>query len=397
MSTLALQDLKVLDLSRLLPGGLCTQILADLGADVVKVEAPPAGDYVRSRAPFHDGEDQTTSSVAFVGLNRNKRSILLDLKHPSGPETLLRLISKSDVVLESFRPGVLDRLSVGFERMREVNPSVILCSITGWGQSGQNSLVAGHDINYLAGVGLLSPTGSISDPPIISGFQAADAAGGLFAVVSILAAIHERSQSGLGQHVDVPMAFAAMSLAAMSVASTLLTGAAVPRQEGLLTGGVVCYQAYRCQDGWIALGALEEKFWRTWCVGVDRVDLLESRYAPTGSSVHDDVTNIFLARSKEQWREFAASHDCCMTVVSGLDEALKSKVVAEAGILHSVTQPGVVNPFIAFGQPFSMSRTPANPHRLPAPTLGAHTREVLLWSGLTSAEVDGLLESGLAG
>lgn len=397
MAALALQNLKVLDLSRLFPGALCTQVLADLGADVIKVEAPPRGDYLRDRAPFHESQERTTSSVPFIGLNRNKRSILLDLKHPEGPETFLRLVSQCDVVLESFRPGVLDRLSVGFEALREVNPRVILCSITGWGRSGPKVHDAGHDINYLAEVGLLSTTGSTSDPPMIPSFQAADAAGALFAVISILAAIHERSRSGMGQHLDVPMAFAALSLASMSVANTLVTGVSVRRDEGLLTGGVVCYQTYRCKDGWVALGALEEKFWSTWCIGVDRTDLVECRHAPTGSAVHRDVAGVFLARTKEQWREFGSNHDCCLSVVSGLDEALKSDVVEESGILHSAVQPGATNPFMTLGQPFSMSRTPPDGNRFPAPPLGAHTREVLLSSGMTFVEVDRLIEAGLAG
>lgn len=391
---LPLDGVRVLDLSRLLPGGLCTVVLADLGADVIKVEAPPRGDYARAREPHHESSDPSTSSATFIGLNRNKRSMVLDMKAPAGAETLLRLVATSDVVLESFRPGVLARNGVGYDAMRAVNPKIVLCSISGWGQQGPTSQVAGHDINYLAELGLLSMTGTSAEEPVLSSMQVADSVGGLLSATVILAALREADASGTGQHIDVSMAHGSLLLAAMTVASTLATGTVLSRAEGLWSGGVTCYQTYRCADGWVALGALEEKFWRAFCLGIDRPDLIEHRYDATGSPVHTDVAEIFAGGSRAQWSTFAARHDCCLTVVRGLSDALSSPVVREAGIIEEFDQPGIAEPVATLTLPVGLSKTPVGSPRRPAPSLGAHTREILREAGLSDAEVNARFKSG---
>ncbi|HMJ01633.1 MAG TPA: CoA transferase, partial [Conexibacter sp.] len=250
-----LAGLKILDLSRLLPGGFCSLLLADLGAEVLKVEDMAMGDYVRWSPPFVEGAEDSARSALFLSLNRNKRSIRIDLKSDAGKEVLLRLAREHDVLLESFRPGVLDRLGVGYERLKAENPGLVYCAITGYGQDGPKRDAAGHDMNYLALAGLLGITGEADGPPIQAAGQIADVGGGaLMAAVGILAALRERERSGLGQVVDVSMADGALSWLAMVAARTLAEGVAPRRGELELAGGLTCYRPYRCADGWVTLG-----------------------------------------------------------------------------------------------------------------------------------------------
>lgn len=376
MSLHALAGVRVLDLTRLLPGGLCTLVLADMGADVVKIEAPGGGDYARMREPHLQDAESTTSSASFRALNRNKRSVVLDLKSSEGLEAMLRLVADADVLVESFRPGVLDRLGLGFETLAKTNPGLVLCQISGWGQEGPKRNSAGHDLNYLAAMGLLSHTGGLDDPPHLPPMQVADASAGLFGACSILAALHERTTSGLGQQIDVSIAHSALMLAPMTVAGVLATKVAQPVSEGIWSGGVTCYQIYRCLDGWVALGALEDKFWRTWCAGVERPDLFESASAPSGSDAHRDVSEIMARRSREEWRKFSEEHDCCLTVVAGLPEALASSLIEQRGSVMRLPHGSSDESYDALALPVRMSRTPPDYEQRPAPRLGAHTRDL---------------------
>ena len=257
----ALEGVKVLDLTRLLPGGFCTLLLADFGADVLKVEDTGMGDYVRWAPPYHEGAEDSAKSSLFLALNRNKRSIRINLKEERGREVLLRLVKEYDVVIESFRPGVLDRLGVGYERLREENPRVIYCAITGYGQDGPYRDRSGHDMNYLGLIGLLGLTGEQDGPPIQSAGQIADLGGGaLMAAFGVLAALHERERSGEGQLVDVSMADGALAWLAMVAGRYFADGQVPKRGELDLAGRFVCYRPYACKDGWVTLGALEPKF-----------------------------------------------------------------------------------------------------------------------------------------
>src|SRR6201991_5346053 len=248
----ALDDVKVLDLSRLLPGGFCSGLLPDFGADVLKVGDTGLGDYVRWAPPHYEGAEQSAGSALFLALNRNKRSIRIDLKTEAGREVLLRLVRESDVLLESFRPGVMDRLGVGYERLRQENPRLIYCAITGYGQTGPYAQRAGHDMNYLALTGLLGLTGDPDGAPVQAAGQIADLGGGaLMAAFGILAALRERDASGEGQFVDISMKDGALSWLAME-AARVLAGAAGPGPgQTPLAGGLICYRPYRCADGWV--------------------------------------------------------------------------------------------------------------------------------------------------
>src|SRR5437660_6100620 len=250
MTALPLEGLTVLDLSRLLPGGFCSLLLGDFGADVVKVEDTGMGDYVRWSPPYYEGAEQTARGALFLALNRGKRSIRIDLKHERGRQVLLRLAREVDVLLESFRPGVLERLGVGYERLRAENPRLVYCAITGYGQDGPNRDRSGHDMNYLGLIGLLGLTGDRDGPPVQSAGQIADLGGGaLMAAVGVLVALRERERFGEGQLVDCSMSDGALSWLAMVAADMFATGNAPRRGSLPLAGGIVCYRPYRCPDG----------------------------------------------------------------------------------------------------------------------------------------------------
>jgi alpha-methylacyl-CoA racemase len=389
----ALDGIRVLDLSRLLPGGFCSGLLADFGADVLKVEDTGPGDYVRWAPPHYEGADQSAGSALFLALNRNKRSIRIDLKSEAGREVLLRLVRESDVLLEGFRPGVMGRLGVGYERLKEENPRLVYCAITGYGQDGPYRDRSGHDMNYLGLVGLLGLTGEADGPPVQAAGQIADLGGGaLMAAVGILVALREREVSGEGQLVDVSMADGALSWLAM-VAARMLADGVTPARGGLeLAGGLACYRPYRCADGHVTLGALEPKFWQAFCRGVGRDDLIEHQFAPPGSDGHSQVAEVFRSHSRAEWQAFNDEHDCCIEPVLDLDEALASDLVRAREMVVEVDQPEL-GPVRLLGTPVKLSRTPGDATR-PAPALGEHTAEVLAEAGFAPEQVEAMLEAG---
>jgi alpha-methylacyl-CoA racemase len=407
--SLPLEGIRVLDLSRLLPGGFCSLLLADFGADVVKVEDTGMGDYIRWSPPYYEGTHDSASSALFLSLNRNKRSIRLDLKSEGGREALLALVRGFDVVLESFRPGVLDRLGVGYERMREQNPGIVYCAISGYGQTGPKRDASGHDMNYLGLIGLLGLTGERGGgvggvgAPIQSAGQIADLGGGaLMAAFGIMAALRERDGSprrpgsGEGQLVDVSMSDGALSWLAM-VAAAHFADDTVPRRGDLpLAGALICYRPYECADGWVTLGALEPKFWQAWCRGVGREELVAMQFERPGSDAHARVEAIFKGRTRADWEAFARQHDCCLEPVLELDEALSSELVRERGMVVELDQPGATRSVRQLGVPIKLTRTPGEHARLPGPALGEHTEEVLLAAGYSQAQVAELLDSGAA-
>jgi alpha-methylacyl-CoA racemase len=408
MADLPLAGISVLDLSRLLPGGFCSLLLADFGAEVLKVEDTGMGDYIRWSPPYVEGAEQSAKSALFLALNRNKRSIRLDLKRDEGREALLRLVAEHDVVLESFRPGVLDRLGVGYERMREVNPGIVYCAISGYGRSGPKREASGHDMNYLGLVGLLGLTGERGGPPMQAAGQIADLGGGaLMAAFGILAALRERDGiparpsgarpgSGEGQVVDVSMADGALSWLSMVAAAYFADGNTPHRGELLLAGSVICYRPYECADGWVTLGALEPKFWQAWCRGVGREELIERQFEAPGSDAHTQVVDVFKTRTRSQWEQFAREHDCCLESVLELDEALDSELVRAREMVVNLQQPGVEGGVRQLGVPIKLERTPGAHDRLPGPALGEHTEEVLAAVGYSAEEIAALLKSGAA-
>ena len=258
-----LAGVRVLDLTRLLPGPFASLVLADLGASVDKLEDPGAGDYLRVTPPLAAGDTSTT----FLALNRGKRSACLDLKKPSARAALLRMVERYDVLFEQFRPGVLERLGLGHGTLRAANPRLIVCALTGYGQDGPMAARAGHDINYLARAGVLGMQGPAGAPPQVPGFQLADFGGGLWSVIGILAALHERASSGKGKVVDVSMVESSMGFALASLGQ-LFGGHSPVRGDEPLTGGLALYGTYETKDGkYVTLGALEPKFYLAFFAG----------------------------------------------------------------------------------------------------------------------------------
>jgi len=401
---LPLEGIRVLDLSRLLPGGFCSLLLADFGAEVLKVEDTGAGDYIRWAPPYYEGAEDSAKSALFLSLNRNKRSIRIDLKTEGGREVLLALVREYDVVLESFRPGVLDRLGVGYERMREENPGLVYCAITGYGQTGPKRDSSGHDMNYLGLIGLLGLSGEgdeVGGHPTQAAGQIADLGGGaLMAAFGILAALRERDGapgspgSGQGQLVDVSMADGALSWLAMVAGQYFADGVVPRRGEQMLAGSVVCYRPYECADGWVTLGALEPKFWQAWCRGVQREDLIEKQFEKPGSEAHAQVVDLFKERTRAEWSQFAGEHDCCLEPILSMDEALASDLVGERDMVVTLDQPGVPDGVRQLGIPVKFDRTPGEHNRLPGPGLGEHTEQVLRAAGYSEEQVAELIEQG---
>ncbi|HLH65494.1 MAG TPA: CaiB/BaiF CoA-transferase family protein [Solirubrobacteraceae bacterium] len=396
--TLPLEGLTVLDLSRLLPGGFCSLLLSDFGADVIKVEEPGSGDYIRWAPPRYEGAQDSAASALFMALNRGKRSVGINLRCEGGRRALLALVRRADVLLESFRPGVMERLGVGWEVLSDANPRLVYCAITGYGRHGPDSRRSGHDLNYLARNGVLALAGEAGGPPVVPGVQVADLGGGaLMAAVGILVALRERERSGRGQLVDCSMFDGSLSWLAMLAAEVLAGGRAPRRGEVGLAGRYCCYRPYECADGWVTLAALEPKFWRAFCEGVGREDLIGGAFEPPGSPTHSQLAQIMRSRTREQWQRFSSEHDCCLEPVLELDEALESELVAAREMVVELAQPGVASPVRLLGVPIKLSRTPGDPARGPAPALGEHTDEVLAAAGLSSAEIAALHEQRAIG
>ena len=371
-------------------------MLADFGAEVLKIEDTGGGDYLRWAPPYCGDEDKAalgTRSALYLALNRNKRSARIDLKSDAGREAFLRLARSYDVLLESFRPGVLDRLGVGYEKLREENPGIVYCAISGYGQSGSQSQRAGHDINYLGQNGLLALTGAAGGPPISAATQIADIGGGsMMATIGILTALRERDRSGEGQVVDVSMTDGSLSWLVYAAARYFADGESRRRGADELSGGLICYLPYEAKDGWVSVGALEPKFWQAFCTGVEREDLLERQFEAPGSAAHAEMTAIFAARTREEWRRFNDEHDCCIEPISELEEALESDLVREREMVVELDQPEI-GKVRQLGVPLKLTRTPAAGPG-PAPALGEHTEAALIEAGYSAQEVEELLASG---
>ena len=393
-----LEDVKVLDLTRLLPGPFCTMMLADYGADVLRVEDTGAGDYLRFWPPYYgDDADNAsgTRSAAYLALNRGKRAIRLDLKKEEGKDLLMRLVDSHDILVESFRPGVMDRLGLGYETLRERNPALIYCAISGYGQDGDNRDRAGHDMNYLGLAGMLGLTGRKGGPPVQAAGQIADLGGGaLMALFGIMAAIHERSRSGEGQFLDVSMTDGALSWLSILAAAYFCDDDVPRRGDPDLSGGRVCYFVYETSDGrWMSLGALEPKFWREWCVGVDREDLIDRQLEPPDSEAGRQVADVFMQKTFDEWVSFGQEHECCLDPILELDEALESDLFKSRSSVVEYEHPsfGKVR---QVGPPIRFSRTTARKPSA-APGVGEHTDEVLAEIGLDKDEIDQLRRGGV--
>ncbi|HEX3859807.1 MAG TPA: CaiB/BaiF CoA-transferase family protein [Pseudolabrys sp.] len=336
-----LSGLVVLDLSTLLPGPLAGLMLAEAGAEVIKVEKP-GGEDARRFPPDFDGE-----SAPFAMLNRGKTSITLDLKEDVDRGKLLTLIKRADILLEQFRPGVMARLGLGYEQARAINPRLIYCSISGYGQSGPRAGEAGHDINYIGNTGLLDLQPGPVERPVVPPMLAADIAGGSFpAVINILLALRARDQSGQGCHIDIAMTDAMFTFGWYAMALGHATGQFVKPGEMWLVGGSPRYQIYPTKDGkLVACGAIEQKFWDSFTAAIGlAADYIDDKRAP--SVTRDAIAKIVMSKTSEEWRPILAKADCCATIIAPLEQAMRDPHFVERGLFaHDVeSQSGRVLP-----------------------------------------------------
>jgi len=327
-----LSGLLVLDFSTLLPGPLAGLMLAEAGAEVIKIERP-GGEDARRFAPLVGGE-----SASFAMLNRGKKSMTFDLKDKADRERLVPLIERADILLEQFRPGVMTRFGLGYEDVRAINPKLIYCSISGYGQSGPRVEEAGHDINYIGNTGLLDLQPGTLTHPVVPPMLAADIAGGSFpAVINILLALRSRDQTGQGCHIEIAMSDAMFTFCWHALAVGAATGQFPKRGENWLVGGSPRYQLYPTKDGQlVACGAIEQKFWISFTAAIGlAAEFIDDKRAPMAT--RDAVAKIIAERSADDWRPVFAAADCCVTVLVPLADALRDPHFAERGLFaHQV-------------------------------------------------------------
>lgn len=366
--TLPLENIRVLDLTRLLPGPYCSQMLADFGAEVIKIEEPNIGDYARWTQPQVDGY-----SALFASLNRNKKSVTLNLKEESDRERFRQLVETADVVVESFRPGVMERLGIGYEQLKELNPRLVYCAITGYGQTGPYKDKPGHDINYLSYAGMLHFNGRKSEKPTVPATQVADLGGGaLMGVTGILTALLGRNVTGKGQFVDISMTDGVLSWM-QTILPDHLAGQTAEQGELTLAGGRACYDVYETKDGrHLSVGALEPKFWRTFCEGIGRPDLIPLLDSPQEKQDELRVTiqQELHRKSLAEWTEVFEDIEACVSPVLTLDEMLKDPQIQARDMLVNVAEQ------IHIANPIKLSDTPAQ-IRTKAPALGEHNKEII--------------------
>ena len=371
---------RVLDLTRLLPGPLCTQHLADMGADVIKVEDAHTGDYARTMRGYFDL------------VNRNKRSMKLDLKNEQGRSAFLRLSETADVIVEGFRPGVVDRLGVGYDVVRSVNHRIVYCALTGYGQTGPFQQRAGHDLNYCSYNGISEQNGVNGSVPTIPNVQIADFLGGtLSAVMGILAGLVDAKTTGRGRYVDVAMADCSMAHGIMALMALNEHGHPDPRGTGMLSGGLPWYSIYETADKkYVALGALENKFWVELCATLGRPEWGDQQSAPPGvlTQIHNELKDLFASQTQAYWIDRFKESDCCFSPVLSLDQTVKHEQFLDREMFVHI------NDQIQYAFPVKFSDYKFEVRRR-APEYGEHTEELLSELGYSTSDIADLKAQGV--
>jgi crotonobetainyl-CoA:carnitine CoA-transferase CaiB-like acyl-CoA transferase len=369
-----LSGIRIVDFTRLYPGPFGTQLLGDLGADVIKVEDKNSPDYIRFFPPVFKKE-----GAGYMAVNRNKRSFAIDLKSEAGKELFFKLVEKSDVVVEQFRPGIMTKIGLGYEKAVERNPRIIYCSITGFGQDGPYAQIPGHDLNYMGLAGISDLIGVKDGPPVVPGIQVADVAGGgLMAVIGILSALAGRERTGRGQHVDVSMFDGILPFMGMNYSYYLASGMVPERGNTFLSGGLVCYDVYRTKDEkYMTLGALEFKFWKRFCELIEKPEWTDKQYAQgeEKEELHEELSRLFLTKTRDEWVAlFRGEESMCEGILS-IDEvendphAKARNMIVEMNHSTEGTVKGI-------GIPIKFSDTKADEIK-PPPILGQHNEEIL--------------------
>ena len=387
-----LKGVRILDLTRLYPGPLGTMILADMGAEVIKIEDINAPDYMRIYPPYIESE-----SAGFLAVNRSKRSLALNLKVKKGVDIFFSLLKTADIVVEQFRPGVLDKLGIGYDAARKIKADIIYVSITGYGQNGPYAQDAGHDINYIGYAGILSATGSSKTGPILPGPQLADVAGGAYmAIIACLSALWSREKTGQGQRVDVSMLDAVLPLMTLQMAHYQATKTTFAPGEPPLSGGLACYGAYLCADGkYVALGILEAKFWKTFCNMVGHPEWIESQLVmgEEAEKLRAEIAALFRTKTRDEWIEATAGHDVCLTPVLDIAEIETDPQIQARQMVYEQAHP-VCGKVKGIGVPLKFSETTAQP-AWPPPALGEDTQSILKEIGYKPKEIETLRKEGV--
>ena len=375
----ALSGVKVLDLSRLLPGPYCSMILADHGAEVVAVE---------DRRFVEDG-------MFFRDLYRNKRHISLNLKASEGREVFFRMAENADIILEGFRPGVVDRLGVDYESVRKINPKIIYCSITGYGQTGPLRHKAGHDVNYLSTAGVLDLIGQKENPPTIPGVQIADIAGAMNGVIGILLALFARERSGKGQYIDISMTDSLLGFMTLPVLFGQLSGKRFGRSESLLSHRYACYNTYETSDGrYLAIGAVERRFWRNLCEHLKVPEYTDLQY---DEERREEITaclrTIIKAKPLTAWDDELSRIEVCHSVIQQLEEVLQAPLFVERDMVVEQRQEN--GPSLkALGIAVKLSETPGSLRTHPV-GFGENSREVLRELGYSEETIEDYGQKGV--
>ncbi|HUT08720.1 MAG TPA: CaiB/BaiF CoA-transferase family protein [Candidatus Latescibacteria bacterium] len=384
MNDKPLRGVRVLDLSRLLPGPYGTLLLADLGAEVIKVEDVESGDYIRAMGPSIGGQ-----SAYFLALNPGKKSVALNLKAPAGREIFLKLAATAGVVVEGFRPGTAKRLGIGYEAVKAVNPRIVYCSISGYGQDGPDRDRAGHDLNYIARAGILGLCGRPGAAPTIPPVQVADLSSAMYAAVGILAYLRESERTGEGRYLDIGMLDSALSWMVMPVAE-YAAGERGGRGRLPLTGKHPCYNVYRTRDGRdVCLAALEKKFWEAFCRATGREDLLSLQFSERPEDFAR-LETLFSGRTRDEWAALLKDSDFCCELVPDLDEVLSNPQVMRRGLVIEAAEDG--QSYSLLGHPL---RDRADQGRPACPGHGEHTAEVLRGLGVSDGELAELEAAGV--
>ena len=393
----ALDDLRIIDLSWQGPGPYCTMMLADLGAEVIRVEQPAvAGRRADAAAAVEPLPWDDPKWAAYSPLDRNKKSITLNLRHENAREALYKLVKNSDILVESYRPGVTKRLELDYLTLKHVNPALIYCSISGYGQDGPYAQLAGHDINYISFAGILGLVGETGGRPIIPLSVIADyGAGGMQAAFGILAAVHARQRTGKGQYLDISLTDSTLSFMGLISAAYFESGVPPRRGEFLINGGVPHYNVYETKDGkYLSIGCLEPWLFRNLCQALGCEEF--AAYQNTREKqpeIRRVFTESFKTRTRDEWFEFLKDKDVCVAKVYDVEEVYDDPQIQHRNMIVEVEHP-LVGKVKQVGSPIKLSETPGRV-RSAAPSQGEHTREVLEDLGYSAQEIDEMKVAGV--